>query len=257
MYPIPGPEQVEAADLTAMHDHLRQRSLSAHKILAKSIWQAMYGLGAGLRPGMRWMAFGLDADIFGSPAPQPTGSPDDTINALTGQIPLVPRWPLHDESARPLDDVGPGENLSVDVAIVNSLFNDVDLHAPQRKADRAARDTAAILASVASTRQGGVTAALVSDDWLDLPHAALRERVDREAGAVRLPAGALRPGAGTDRPVDLLLLRRRASDVEPPGGDPFMSVYPGLLAAPRTMYEFSERSNDFGALTSFSAPKER
>ncbi|GAB4086402.1 hypothetical protein GCM10028784_30320 [Myceligenerans cantabricum] len=227
----PGPEAAEVADRVAIHDHTHTPASDAHEILAKRIWTAMYDLGAGLRPGSQWMTLGVDAEIFaGAPAGQrsyPTGA----VEAFIGQIPVTTSWPPHDTRARSLDALTASDDVNCDVVIVNAPHSDVDLHTPERRADRLRTDTEGISTGLITTRPGGMLAAVVSTDWLDSPNPRLRAAVADHTdflGAVRLPGATLRQAPGTDRPVDLILLRHRPHDRKPQHGptiQPFQNTY--------------------------------
>ena len=72
-----------------------------------------------------------------------------------------------------------------------------------------------------ATEPGGFAVALVSQELLDDPDPQFRQYIahmSELAGAVRLPAGALRVDPGNDRCVDLLLLRRHFGAPRHPHG---------------------------------------
>lgn len=217
----PGRKAAEAADQVALHDHLDMSASSTHEILAKRIWTAMYDLGAGLRPGGQWMTLGLDAETFAGIPASLQHHHDDAIDGLIGKIPATTRWPPRNPQARRLDDLTADDDVDCDVTIFNAPNSDVDLHTPERRGNRLISDSRGIAACLDATRPGGMFAAVLSTDWLDSPNPRPRKVVADHTdliGAVRLPAATLRKAAGTDRPVDLLLLRRRPHDWQPQHG---------------------------------------
>ncbi|MGW2680909.1 Eco57I restriction-modification methylase domain-containing protein [Streptomyces sp. NPDC001436] len=91
-----------------------------------------------------------------------------------------------------------------------------------------------VFKSLALTRPGGIVALITSRYTLDGKDSSARERMYELGdlvGAVRLPAGAHREGAGTDVVTDVLFLRRRAEG-ETPGDARWLTaseqVLPGV-----------------------------
>lgn len=102
-----------------------------------------------------------------------------------------------------------------DVAVGNVPFAKVTLHDRLHNPAGHSIHNHFLIKSLRLIRPGGVAAVVTSRWTMDARNPAARREITSLAdllGAVRLPAGAFGPAAGTDAICDVLVLRRRAPD---------------------------------------------
>jgi N12 class adenine-specific DNA methylase len=105
-----------------------------------------------------------------------------------------------------------------DLAVGNVPFAQIVLHDRSHNTGGHSLHNYFLVKSLHLTRPGGVVAAVTSRWTMDARNPAARREIAGLAdllGAVRLPAGAFGPAAGTDAICDILFLRRREPDREP------------------------------------------
>ena len=108
-----------------------------------------------------------------------------------------------------------------DATIGNVPFAKVSVYDPAHNPAKLTLHNHFIVKSLALTRPGGLVAVVTSRYTLDAKNPAARREMaglGDLVGAVRLPGGTMRSGAGTDAITDIVLLRRRA-DGAPVEGD--------------------------------------
>lgn len=228
-----GDEHAKAAaraDLTAMADHHDTPANGPHESITTLAWRALRAMG--IRGG-RMLVIGQDPEILaGLPANERRLAPGDT-SGFYAPIPdaaaTIGGSPHAGLTLRLFDDDAPDQ---YDVVLSVPPHVDVTLHRPRAATARRIAQTLTILGCLKHTEPGGYVVALASRDVLDDPDPQARQLIaDRSdlVGAIRLPAGALRPGLpGNDACVDLLVLRRHFG--HPVDGMIFGPARPQLLA---------------------------
>ncbi|MCF4123346.1 hypothetical protein L1785_20470 [Antribacter sp. KLBMP9083] len=215
------------ADITAMSDHHAVEATSAHETIASLVWRTLREMG--IRGG-RMLVIGQDPEVFaGLPASERRLPPGDA-NAFVAAIPeAVPRegQPHPGLALRAFDDDAPDE---YDVVIAVPPHLDVSLHRPGVTTARRVAQTLTILGCLEHTEPGGYLITLASREVLDDPDIQGRMLIAERGelvGALRLPAGSLRPGLpGNDACVDLLILRRPLVPASPITPCQFLPVWP-------------------------------
>lgn len=205
------------ADLSAVYAHDHTPAIEAHSVIAHRVWGALRALGVD---GGSMLLTGQDPEIMAGLPPEACRlAPGDPARSMRALIPsavdLVPgRWP-HARVRPHRDEKTPREHLEPDnlSAVVLAVPPRVDVTYRVKAAEGERRHDCANVASVglALTEPGGYTIVLAHHSLLDHPFAGYRHRIAEDGelvGAVRLPGGALRPGPGTDDPVDVLIWRR-------------------------------------------------
>lgn len=202
MHRLPGVLERETADMTAMSDHQRTDPSHAYTAIRTALWPALHHLGFD---GGNVLIQGDGArTLLGQPAP--TAHHQDFLTArLT---------PATDDAAPTRPTLRGGEG-DYDLVIASLPWADVQMRDPARWSTRLHRHLLMTIAATRLARPGALTAVLTTHDLMDTPNSAPRRAILMNAtflGAVRLPAGALRPQAGTDNVTDLVLLRTRTPE---------------------------------------------
>ncbi|MEU4360407.1 hypothetical protein [Promicromonospora sp. NPDC023987] len=198
------------ADIAAMHDHVGADATAAHDLIALQVWKTLRALG--ISEG-RFLALGPYPEVLAGLPPSERRLEPGQASGFTGQIPsgrdLSTTWPHHGTVLRAMDeDTFHDEH---DVVLSVAPYVDVALHRPGITDQRRLVQTVGVVSMLEATEPGGFAVALVSQELLDDPDPQFRQYIahlGELAGAVRLPAGALRTDPGNDRCVDLLVLRR-------------------------------------------------
>lgn len=246
------------ADITAMSDHHAVEATSAHETIASLVWRTLRDLG--IRGG-RMLVVGQDPEVFaGLPAGERRLSPGDA-NAFVAAIPQTGPSDGQPHAGLPLrlfDDDAPDE---YDVVIAVPPHLDVSLHRPGVATARRAAQTLTIIGCLEHTEPGGYLVTLASREVLDDPDIQGRMLIAERGelvGALRLPAGALRPGLpGNDACVDLLILRRPLVPGSPITPCPFLPVWPlrtGDQAAKVNQYWLANPQHVLGNLATRPNP---
>ncbi|WP_454852141.1 hypothetical protein [Promicromonospora soli] len=198
------------ADVAAMHDHRAADATNVHELIAHHVWRTLRALG--IYEG-RFLALGTDPEILAGLPPSERRLEPGQANGFTGQIPagrdLPATWPHHGTILQVMDDDTFHDEH--DAVIGVAPYVDVALHRPGITDQRQLTQTVGVVSMLEATEPGGFTVALVSQESLDDPDPQFRQYVahlGELAGAVRLPAGALRTDPGNDCCVDILVLRR-------------------------------------------------
>ena len=206
-------EQAKAAaraDMSAMLDHRTADATDAHALIARQIWKTLRGLG--ISEG-RMLVLGPDPEVFaGLPPSEQRMEPGDSAG-FTAQIPPGrdpdATWPHSGTVLRVLDDDTFHDEYDAVIAV--APYVDVAMHRRSSGDLRQLTQTTGVVSALENTEPGGFVIAMVSQELLDAPDPGFREYIaglGELVGAVRLPAGALRPEPGNDGRVDLLVLRR-------------------------------------------------
>ncbi|GAA4707719.1 MULTISPECIES: hypothetical protein [Promicromonospora] len=198
------------ADIAAMHDHDAADATAAHDLIARHVWKTLRELG--IYEG-RFLAHGPDPEVLAGLPPSERRLEPGQANGFTGQIPAghdpATSWPHHGTILRVMD--GDTFHDEHDAVIGVAPYVDVALRRPGIADQRQLTQTIGVLTMLETTEPGGFTVALVSQELLDDPDPQFRQYIahlGELAGAVRLPAGALRTDPGNDSCVDILVLRR-------------------------------------------------
>jgi hypothetical protein len=198
------------ADITAMHDHHAADATAAQDLIAGHVWKTLRELG--IYEGM-FLAHGPDPEVLAGLPPSERRLEPGQTSGFTGQIPAgrdpATSWPHHGTILRVMD--GDTFHDEHDAVIGVAPYVDVALRRPGIADQRQLTQTIGVLTMLETTEPGGFTVALVSQELLDDPDPQFRQYIahlGELAGAVRLPAGALRTDPGNDCCVDLLVLRR-------------------------------------------------
>lgn len=200
MYRMPGALEREAADIAALADHAETSSHDAYRQIRVPLWSALHALGFT----------GGDVLIQGDGAHTLIGSPDGPIVSIDFLATTMTKI-VDGEDPRPHKAIKGGEG-DYDLVISSLPWADVQTRDPARWSGRLHRHAAMTIACARLVRPGGLFAVLATHDLMDVANSTARQAVLTRAaflGAVRLPAGALRPQAGTDNVVDLMLFARR------------------------------------------------
>lgn len=199
-------------------------TINAHYTSAEvvtAIWSALHRLGfAGgrvLEPGVgsgNFLALRPDhvavSDVVGVEL-------DPTTAAIAQSL-----YPSADIRAESFADTRLPED-HFDVVVGNVPFAKLSLHDRLHNPAGHSIHNHFLIKSLRLTRPGGLMAAVTSRWTMDARNPAARREITSLAdllGAVRLPAGAFGPAAGTDAICDVMILRRRPPDQPPyPGPD--------------------------------------
>jgi len=206
-------EQAKAAaraDMSAMLDHRTADATDAHALIARHVWKTLRWLG--ISEG-RMLVHGPDPEVFAGLPPSERRLEPGTAAGFTAQIPPGrdpdATWPHSGTVLRVLDDDTFHDEYDAVIAV--APYVDVAMHRRNSGDLRQLTQTTGVVSALENTEPGGFVIAMVSQELLDAPDPAFREYIAGLAdlvGAVRLPAGALRPEPGNDGRVDLLVLRR-------------------------------------------------
>lgn len=220
----PGPDpagQVAAVmDRLALDAHLQVSAVDRHWQIAMHLWPALKTVASrtGHLTGSL-AATGVDADVLAGVGPHPH-YPRDPRRHLTfhAAIPPTTQWPHQDLPGYGLGRHGdPGR---YDLVLLNLAFHDVALLDPDRRTRLGTYHREVLASALERTAPGGLTVALTSPVFLDHPDSDLRRAVAERAdlvGAVRLPAGAMRPDSHAEGPTDVVLLHHRHPGQTGPG----------------------------------------
>ncbi|QAY68800.1 hypothetical protein [Xylanimonas protaetiae] len=184
-----------------MADHIRTNPHQAYVAVRNALWPALHRLGFD----------GGDVLIQGGGAPtllKMPGAPEIPEDFLAAHLARLDRLDP-DAQHQPAPRGGEGD---YDLVIASLPWADVQLRDPARWSTRLHRHLLMTIAATRLARPGGLVAVMTTHDLMDTPNPAPRRAILSNAtflGAVRLPAGALRPQAGTDNVVDLILLKTR------------------------------------------------
>lgn len=198
MHRHPGALEREVADIAALADHVAHPATDAYRGLRGPLWHTLRALG--FRGG--------DVLVQGDGARTLLAMrehPDTTIDFVSARL-----TNLH--QARPFEPPRPaitGGDGDYDAVIASLPWSDVQMRDTYRRARHNARQALLAVNATRLAKPGGLVAILAGHDLMDSPDPTPRHAFRSHAtflGAVRLPAGALRPSAGTDNVVDLLLL---------------------------------------------------
>ncbi|WNB86434.1 hypothetical protein [Cellulomonas sp. ATA003] len=192
---MPGALERELADLTALTDHASTGAHDAYAQLRGPLWATLHELGFD----------GGDVLVLGDGAPTllaMPGGPERAVDFLAARM-----VPLNVPEPDPVP-LGPTrEAACFDVVVASLPWADVQLRDPARWAQRVVRQAQMTIAAATLTRPGGLITVLATHDLMDAPEPQERRAILQHAaflGAVRLPAGALRPATGTDNVIDLI-----------------------------------------------------
>jgi hypothetical protein len=210
-------EQAEARhDEEALDAHDKISAVDRHWQIAIHLWPALKSLGY---TGGHLLAAGVDADMLAGRPPHPN-YPRDPQRHLAFHTPIPPagQWPHQD---LPLLQLGTQDDPgSYGLVLANLPYHDVALTDPDRRTRLSSYHRELLASALDQTVPGGLTIALASPTFLDHPDPELRQVVSERAdlvGAVRLPAGAMRPNSNAYSPTDLLFLYRRPLGEPGPG----------------------------------------
>jgi hypothetical protein len=229
MHRMPGALERELADLTAMTDHASTGAHDAYARLRGPLWATLHELGFD----------GGEVLVLGDGAPTLLAMPGGRERAVdflaARMVPLGAPAPAPGSPGRTSDAGG------YDLVIASLPWADVQLRDPGRWAQRVVRQAQMTITATTLARPGALIAVLATHDLMDAPDPRERRAILQHAafhGAVRLPAGALRPRAGTDSVVDLMMFtaadpphRTRTRpfettvEVSLPGGDVVLNRY--------------------------------
>ncbi|MFJ3408201.1 hypothetical protein [Promicromonospora sp. NPDC090134] len=252
---VPDPDLAEQAatvmDRLALEDHFRVSAVDRHWQIAIHLWPALKAItsATGQLNGSL-VATGVDADMLAGVGPHPY-YPNDPHRHLTFHAPIPPtaQWPHHDLPGHGLgthDDPG-----QYDLVLANMAFHDAALLDPERRTRLGAYHRELLASALDRTAPGGLTVALASPVFLDHPEADLRRVIAERAdlvGAVRLPAGAMRPHSHAEGPTDVLVLRHRVPGEPGPGIPPAREVSTRTGAAHLNKYWFGNPDHVLGHL---------
>ncbi|MEU2200577.1 hypothetical protein [Isoptericola sp. NPDC019482] len=197
MHRLPGALERDAADIAALADHVAHPATTAYRALREPLWSTLHALGFD---GGHILVQGDGArTLLALP-----DRPDIPIDFITAHLaPLQ-----HIQAGQPQPPAIDGGPSDYDAVIASLPWADVQMRVPSRRARHTARQALMTIAATRLARPGGLVAVLAGHDLMDSPDPTPRHAVRAHAaflGAVRLPAGALRPQAGTDNVVDLML----------------------------------------------------
>ncbi len=205
MHRMPGALERELADLTAMTDHASTGAHDAYTRLRGPLWATLRQLGFD----------GGEVLVVGDGAPTLLGMPESQGRAVDF---LAARMvPLGGPAPPAAEPVRTGDAGGYDLVVASLPWADVQLRDPVRWAQRVVRQAQMTITAATLARPGGLIAVLATHDLMDAPDPRERRAILQHAtflGAVRLPAGALRPRAGTDNVVDLMVF----TAADPPHG---------------------------------------
>ncbi len=191
----------------------------------RAVWRAVWRLGfrggdilePGLCTGLFWSLM-PDEMVSSSIL---TGIENDPVTARIARL-LHPRADIRD-----VDFTDPELRLPAqDLVIGNPPFSDRVVRAGGLKTTGLKLHEYFVWRALSALRPGGIGAFVTSRWLMDKASDKARSDIDDLAdlvGAVRLPAGALREGAGTDVVVDLVFFRRRA-DAEDRAGERWLQT---------------------------------
>ncbi|GAA2725796.1 hypothetical protein [Cellulomonas aerilata] len=196
MHRMPGALERELADLAALTDHASTGAHDAYARLRGPLWATLHTLGFD----------GGEVLVLGDGAPTLLGMPggqERSVDFVAAR--LVPLGGSASAAVTPgaSSDVG-----CFDVVVASLPWADVQLRDPARWAQRVVRQAQMTIGAATLARPGGLIAVLATHDLMDAPDPGERRAIMQHAaflGAVRLPAGVLRPAAGTDNVVDLMV----------------------------------------------------
>lgn len=234
MHRQPGVLERETADMTAMSDHLRTDPSHAYTAIRTALWPALHRLGFD---GGNVLVQGDGAHtLLGQPAASPHHQ-----DFLTARL-----RPATDTTTPTQPALRGGEG-DYDLVIASLPWADVQLRDPARWSTRLHRHLLMTIAATRLARPGALTAVLTTHDLIDTPNSAPRRAILMHAaflGAVRLPAGALRPQAGTDNVVDLILLRTRTPEHTTPSPTFEPTVTVNVAGEPLTINQYYDDHPD-------------
>jgi len=216
----PTGQLVAVVDRLALEAHFRDSAADRHWQIAIHLWPALKAITSRTgRPTGSLVATGVDADMLAGVGPHPH-YPRDPRRHLTFHAPIPPttQWPHHDLPGHPLgshDDPG-----RYNLVLLNLAFHDAALLDPDRRTRLGEYHREVLTSALDRTTPGGLTAALASPVFLDHPDFDVRRVIAERAdlvGAVRLPAGAMRPHSHAEGPTDVLILHHRHPDQPGPG----------------------------------------
>ncbi|MDR7381260.1 hypothetical protein [Promicromonospora iranensis] len=207
-------------DRLALDAHLQVSAVDRHWQIAIHLWPALKTVTSrtGLLTGSL-VATGVDADMLAGVGPHPH-YPRDPRRHLTfhAATPPTSQWPHQDLPGYGLGRHGdPGR---YDLVLLNLAFHDAALLDPDRRTRLGKYHREVLASALERTTPGGLTVALTSPVFLDHPDSDLRRAVAERAdlvGAVRLPAGAMRPDSHAEGPTDVVLLHHRRPGQPGPG----------------------------------------
>lgn len=208
----PAGQLATVMDRLALDAHLQVSAVDRHWQIAIHLWPALKTVTSrtGRLTGSL-VATGVDADMLAGVGPHPH-YPRDPRRHLTfhAAIPPISQWPHQDLPGYGLGRHGdPGR---YDLALLNLAFHDAALLDPDRRTRLGTYHREVLASALDRTTPGGLTVALTSPVFLDHPDSDLRRAVAERAdlvGAVRLPAGAMRPDSHAEGPTDVVLLHHR------------------------------------------------
>lgn len=218
--PDPAGQLAAVIDRLALDAHLQVSAVDRHWQIAIHLWPALKTVTSrtGRLTGSL-AATGVDADMLAGVGPHPH-YPRDPRRHLTfhAAIPPTTQWPHQDLSGYGLGRHGdPGR---YDLVLLNLAFHDAALLDPDRRTRLGTYHREVLTSALDRTTPGGLTVALTSPVFLDHPDSDLRRAVAERAdlvGAVRLPAGAMRPDSHAEGPTDVVLLHHRRPGQPGPG----------------------------------------
>ncbi|MFE7503842.1 hypothetical protein [Promicromonospora sp. NPDC057488] len=207
-------------DGLALEEHFRLSAANRHWQIAIHLWPALKAITdtTGRLTGSL-VATGVDADLLAGVGPHPH-YPNDPRRHLSFHAPIPPttKWPHHD---LPGHGLGSGDDPGrYDLVLLNLAFHDAALLDPDRRTRLGEYHREVLVSALDRTAPGGFTVALASPVFLDDPEADLRRIIAERAdlvGAVRLPAGAMRPDSHAQGPTDVLILHHRDPSRPGPG----------------------------------------
>jgi len=207
-------------DRLALEAHFQHSAADRHWQIAIHLWPALKAITSGTgRLTGTLAATGVDADMLAGVGPHPF-YPRDQHRHLTFHAPIPPttQWPHHDLPGYELGSHG--DQGRYDLVLLNLAYHDAALLDPDRRTRLGEYHREVLTSALDCTTPGGLTVALASPVFLDHPDSDQRRAISERAdllGAVRLPAGAIRPDSHAEGPTDVLFLHHRHPDQPGPG----------------------------------------
>ncbi len=210
MHRMPGALERELADLTAMTDHASTGAHDAYARLRGPLWATLHEAWPPSTTAVMVLVLGDGAPtLLAMP-----GERERAVDFLAAR--MVPLGAPSPAAAA----LGPtSASGGYDLVVASLPWADVQLRDTVRWAQRVVRQAQMTITAATLARPGGLIAVLATHDVMDAPDPRERRAILQHAaflGAVRLPAGALRPRAGTDNVVDLMMF----TAADPPHGTP-------------------------------------